>query len=197
MLAFAERSQHAALCRGMAEKEEAAPSCLMCCLLGVGPLFIFILHSFRRDRKLSDVVQVHLDLSCALSLGWADGTIDDDLLHKGEDHIVRYFCAVAIFASKGKVLVGLCGGGLHFVQPSLIIYELGFECSFFLFVLCRQPVKAFLRDMPQSIVLVQLLQQVFQTGDVLFLLTDLLRQLLPVIRLVSSLSAAIEKQLCT
>ena len=74
----------------------------MRCLLDVGPLFIFILHSFRRDRKLSDVVQVHLDLSGALSLGWADGTIDDDLLHKGEDHIVRYFCTVPIFAGKGK-----------------------------------------------------------------------------------------------
>ena len=112
MLAFAERSQHAALCRGMAEKEEAAPSCLMCCLLGVGPLFIFILHSFRRDRTLSDVVQVHLDLAGALSLGWADGTINDDLFHKGEDHIVRYFCAVPIFTCKGKVLVRLFGDSL-------------------------------------------------------------------------------------
>ena len=93
----------------------------MRCHLGVGPLFIFILHSFRRDRKLSDVVQVHLNLAGALSLGWADGTIDDDLFHKCEDHVVRYFCAVPIFSGKGKVLVGLCRGGLHFVQPSLII----------------------------------------------------------------------------
>ena len=137
MLAFAERSQHAALCRGMAEKEEAAPSCLMCCLLGVGPLFIFILHSFRRDRKLSDVVQMHLDLAGALSLGWADGTIDDDLFHKCEDHVVRYFCAVPIFSGKGKVLVGLRGGSLHFVQPSLIICKFCFERSFLLLVLRR------------------------------------------------------------
>ena len=93
----------------------------MRCHLGVGPLFIFILHSFRRDGKLSDVVQVYLDLSGALSLGWADGTIDDDLLHKGEDQIVRYFCAVPIFTCKGEVLVSLCRGGLYFIQPSLII----------------------------------------------------------------------------
>ena len=99
----------------------------MRCHLGVGSLFIFILHSFRRDRKLSDVVQVHLNLAGALSLGWADGTIDDDLLHKGEDHVVRYFCAVPIFTCKGKVLVGLRGGSLHFVQPSLIICEFCFE----------------------------------------------------------------------
>ena len=39
--------------------------------------------------------------------------------------------------------------------------------------------------MSQGIILVQLLQQVFQTGDVLFLLADVLCQLLPVIRLVS------------
>ena len=87
----------------------------MCCLPGVGLLFIFILRSFRWDRKLSDVVQMHFDLSCALSLGWADGTIDDDLFHKGEDHVVRNFCAVAIFTGKGKVLVSLRGGGLNVV----------------------------------------------------------------------------------
>lgn len=156
----------------------------MRCHLGVGPLFIFILHSFRRDRKLSDVVQVHLNLAGAPSLGWADVTIDDDFLHKGEDHVVRYFCAVPIFAGEGKELVGLSGGSLHFVQPSLIICELGFQHGFLLLVLRRQLVKAFLRDMPQGIILVQLLQQMLQTGDVLFLLADVLCQLLPIIRLV-------------
>ena len=107
MLAFAERSQHAALCRGMAEKEEAAPSCLMCCLPGVGLLFIFILHSFRWDRKLSDVVQMHLDLSGAFSFGWVNGLVDDDLLHKGMDHIVCQFCAIPVFSGKGEILVRL------------------------------------------------------------------------------------------
>lgn len=156
----------------------------MRCHLGVGPLFIFILHSFRRDRKLSDVVQVYFDLPGTLSPGWANGTIDNDLLHKGEDHVIRHFCAVPIFAGKGEILVGLCRGSLHFIQPSLIICKFCFECSFLLLVLRRQFVKTFLRDMSQGIVLVQLLQQMFQTGNVLFLLTDVLHQLLPIIRLV-------------
>ena len=130
----------------------------MRCHLGVGPLFIFILHSFRRDRKLSDVVQVYFNLPYTLSFGWADGTIDDDLLHKSEDHVVRYFCAVPVFSGKGKVLVGLRRSSLHFVQPSLIICKFSLQLSFFLLVLRRQLVKAFLRDMSQGIILVQLLQ---------------------------------------
>lgn len=126
----------------------------MCCLLDGGPLFIFILHSFRRDRKLSDIVQVHLDLSGALPFSGADGSVNDDLLHKGKDHIVCYFCTVPIFTGKGKVFISLLGGGLHFIQPSLIFCKFSFQRGFLLLILRRQLVEAFLRNMPKGIVFV-------------------------------------------
>ena len=88
----------------------------MRCHLGVGPLFIFILHSFRRDRKLSDVVHMHFDLPGTLSFGWADCLVDDDLFHKRMDHIVCQFCAVPIFSGKGEILVRLFGDSLRLTQ---------------------------------------------------------------------------------
>ena len=103
---------------------------------------------------MSDVVQMHLDLSGAFSFGWVNGLVDDDLLHKGMDHIVCQFCAVPVFSGKGEILVSLCVDRLRLVQPVLNIRKFEFQSSFLLLVLRRQLVETFLRDMPQSIILV-------------------------------------------
>ena len=117
---------------------------------------------------------MHINLTGTLSLGWADRLINNDLLHKGANHFVRQFRAVPILVRKGKVLVGLCRSSLHIIQPDLIFGQFIFQQSVFLLVLFSQFIESFLGDMPQSIVLVQLLQQMFQTSDVFLLFTDLL-----------------------
>ena len=63
MLAFAERSQHAALCRGMAEKEKATPSRLISEKISRDYYILIAASTFehRRDNDLPQVKEVQND----------------------------------------------------------------------------------------------------------------------------------------